>query len=182
VRRLLLPAVLIAFAAWPAVSDADVYLTKDEALRDAFGDARIERKSFILEEAQVNAVQQRAKARLESKIVAAYVAMVGDSLIGTAFFDTRIVRTMPGVFMMVIAPDVTVREVQLLAFHEPSDYEPSRRWLGQYDGRPLEAGLWPKRDIRNISGATLTARTITESVRLALAMYEVLVVPELEAE
>jgi Na+-translocating ferredoxin:NAD+ oxidoreductase RnfG subunit len=178
-RICVLWVVLLALAcACPGVASAAVYLTRSEALREAFGEATVKRKSFILDETQVAAVQKRANARLVSKIVAAYVATIGDSIVGTAFFDTRIVRTRPGVFMTVIAPDLTIREVHVLAFHEPSDYEPSGRWLDQYEGRPLEDGLWPKRDIHNISGATLTARAIAESVRIALALSEILVEPE----
>ena len=174
--KLLLAILLCALFAPPA--EAVVYMTKDQALREAFGQAEVKRKSFILDDTQVQAVQKRANAKLESKIVAAYVATVGDSLVGTAFFDTRNIRTMPGVFMIVVAPDRTIREIEVLAFHEPTDYEPSERWLAQFDDRPLEDDLWPKRDIRNISGATLTARAVTESARLALAMFEVLVEPE----
>lgn len=179
-RTLLL--LMCAAIAWPTGSQASVYMTKDEALREAFGNAAVERKSFILDDSQVGAIQKRANAKLKSKIVAAYVATAGDSLVGVAFFDTRIVRTMPGVFMVVIAPDLTVREVEILAFHEPTDYAPPQRWLGQLQNRPLEDGLWPKRDIRNISGATLTARVITESARLSLAMCEVLLLPALEEQ
>lgn len=176
-RRFVTAAIATFALSVAPPADAAVYMTKDEALREAFGDAVVTRKSFVLDDTQADSVQKLAGARLESRIAAAYVATVDDSIVGTAFFDTRIVRTMPGVFMTVIAPDLTVREVHVLAFHEPADYAPSRRWLDQYDGRPLEDGLWPKRDIRNISGATLSARAIAESVRIALALSTVLVEP-----
>lgn len=175
-----LPIVLVAAALSAGTADAAVYLTKDEALALAFGDAEVERLSFLLDDARTNAVQKRASARLTSRVVAAYVATRGDSLIGCAFFDTRTVRTMPGVFMTVVAPDTTVSAVHVLAFHEPPDYEPPAKWLDQFDGRPLADGMRPKRDIRNLSGATLTARSVSESVRLALAMFELLVAPRRE--
>jgi len=158
---------------------AEVYLSRDEALAEAFPGATVERLTLVLDDAQVEAVQQRARAKLDSKLAVAYVATRGDTLVGAAFFDSRLVRTMRGVFMTVVAPDTTVSRVVLRAFHEPSDYAPSSRWLAQYDRHTLDDELWPRRAIRNITGATLTARAINESVRLTLALYEAVAAPAL---
>ncbi len=155
-------------------------MTQPQALEQAFPGARIARRAFVLDDAQVKAVQSRARVRLPSKLVAAYCAWRGDTLAGTAFFDTRTVRTMPGVFMVVVAPDTTVARVDVLAFHEPPDYRPPARWLGLFTRRRLDERLWPQRDIRNLSGATLSARAVTESVRQSLALYEIVVRPALE--
>ena len=38
----------------------------------------------------------------------------------------------------------------------------------------LDARLWPNRDLRNLSGATLSARAVTESARLALALLHMI--------
>ncbi|MGH7731248.1 MAG: FMN-binding protein, partial [Candidatus Eiseniibacteriota bacterium] len=69
--------------------------------------------------------------------------------------------------------------VELLAFHEPPDYTPPARWLDRFARRRLDQRLWPAGDLRNLAGATLTARSVTESARLALALYETVVVPAL---
>src|SRR5439155_5334206 len=139
----------------------------------------IRRLSIILTDAEAAAVEARARARLESRIATAYLAWRGDTLAGTAFFDSRIVRTMPAVLMVVVAPDTTVRRVDVLAFHEPPDYRPMPRWLDQFAHRRLGDRLAPNRDIRMLSGATLTTRAVTESTRLALALYQVVVAPAL---
>ena len=81
--------------------------------------------------------------------------------------------------MVVLAPDATIERIEVIAFHEPPDYRPTERWLGQFKHKRLDQRLWPRRDIRNLSGATLTTRAVTESGRLALAMYEVLLAPKL---
>ncbi len=158
---------------------AAVYMSQPQALAEAFPGARIERRAVALSAVQAQAVEARARARLSSRLVAAYLAWRGDTLVGTAFFDARIVRTMPGVFMIVVAPDSTVGRVDVLAFHEPPDYRPPARWLGLTARRRLDERLWPGRDLRNLSGATLSARAVTESVRTALALYEVVVAPAL---
>ena len=151
--------------------------TQQEALAEAFPGMRIERRPFLLSDAQVHAVEKAAKARLGTRLITAYLGWRGDTLAGTAFLDTRVVRTMPAVLMVVIAPDTTVARLDVLAFHEPPDYLPGPRWLGLFGGRRLDDQLWPGRSIRNLSGATLTTRAFTVSARLALACYRELVAP-----
>jgi len=167
-----------AGGAAPPPAAAAVLMTQAQALAQAFPGARVERRAFVLTEAQTAAIQARAKAKAGSRLVTAYLAWHGGALAGAAFFDTREVRTMPGTFMIVVAPDTTVARVDVLAFFEPSEYRPPARWLGLFGGRRLDDGLWPRRDIRNLSGATLSSRAVTEAVRLALASYEVLVAGE----
>jgi Na+-translocating ferredoxin:NAD+ oxidoreductase RnfG subunit len=147
-------------------------MTQARALEQAFPGARIERRTFALAPDEARAVEERAKTKLPSRLVIAYRAWRRDTLAGVAFFDSRTVRTMPVVVMVAVAPDTTVTRVDVLAFHEPADYRPSGRWLGLFGRRRLNDRLWPGRDVRNLSGATLTTRSITESVRLALALYE----------
>jgi hypothetical protein len=156
-------------------------MTQTQALALAFPAARVERLSFVLSPGEKADVERRARTRLGSSVVAAYVGWRGDTLAGTAFFDGRIVRTMPGVFMVVVAPDSSVARVDVLAFHEPTDYLPPARWLGRLASRRLE----PQRQreggveggITRLAGATLSARAVTESTRLALALYERIAAP-----
>ena len=65
----------------------------------------------------------------------------------------------------------------VLAFHEPSEYQPSERWLAQLDGKRLGPDLQLKRDIQAIAGATLSSQSVTRAVRTALALYQVLIQP-----
>jgi Na+-translocating ferredoxin:NAD+ oxidoreductase RnfG subunit len=172
-----LAAAVFLFALWATSGQAAVLMTQPQALAEAFPGARIERKAFVLTDAQVNAVQQRARAKLTSKLAVEYLAWRGDSLIGTAWFDTRVVRTMPAVLMIVVAPDRTVARVDVLAFHEPPDYRPTPRWLGLFPGQRLDDRLRAGSGVRYLSGATLTTRAVVDATRLALALYEELIVP-----
>jgi len=158
---------------------AQVFMTQAQALEQAFPGERIERRAFALTEEQRKAVESRARVRRRSALATAYLAYRGDTLAGAAFFDARRVRTMPGVFMVVVSPDTTVARVDVLALHEPPEYRPPARWLGLFARRRLDERLWPRRDIVNLSGATLSTRAVTESVRDALALYELVVAPAL---
>ncbi len=159
-------------------SEAQVRLTKDEALKLYFPGATIERKTLFLTDGQQGEIQRVAKARVESKIVTYYVARALGRLAGVAFLETQTVRTMPATIMVIVDPDTTVWIVEIMAFYEPTDYLPSERWLGQYRGRSSEDDLFLKRGIQNISGATLSAQTISDGVRRWLAVYIVAVAQE----
>lgn len=162
---------------------ANVYASKQEALHDAFPDAdRVEEKSFVLTVDQAKLIEERAKAPLERQIWTLYSAYRGDTLLGSAVIDVRNVRTLPEALLVVIAPDGSVGSLRLLAFHEPSEYRPSERWLAQMDGKRLGPELHLKRAIHTIAGATLSSQAVTRSVRTALALYQVLLGNDAAAE
>ena len=162
---------------------ANVYASKAEALRDAFPDAdRIDEKSFVLTAEQAAAIEARAQAPLERQIWTLYSAYRGDTLLGSAVIDLRNVRTLPEALLIVIAPDGSVGSLRVLAFHEPTEYQPSQRWLAQLDGKRLGPDLHLKRAIHTIAGATLSSQAVTRSVRTALALYQVLLGNDAAAE
>ena len=154
---------------------ANVFASKAEALREAFPDAdRVDEKSFVLTADQAQSIETRAKAPLERRIWTLYSAYRGNELLGSAVIDVRNVRTLPEALLIVIAPDGSVRSLRVLAFHEPSEYQPTERWLAQLDGKRLGPDLHLKRAIHAIAGATLSSQAVTRSVRTALALYQVL--------
>jgi Na+-translocating ferredoxin:NAD+ oxidoreductase RnfG subunit len=168
---------LLACVAAPV--SAAVFTTPDRALAEAFPGARIESRRYTLTPEQLDAVRKAARVRTTADTLTAHLAWHGDTLAGTAFFESRIVRTMPGVFMIAVSPETTVQRVEVIAFHEPPDFQPTSRWLDQFPGQRLDNRLWPRRDIRTLTGATLSTQAVTESVRQALAWYTVLVAPAL---
>jgi Na+-translocating ferredoxin:NAD+ oxidoreductase subunit G len=157
---------------------AGVLMTQEEALKRAFPGASVERKTVFLEEAQVKEIQNLARAKLESEVVTFYVGKSTAGVLGYAFVETHIVRTMPETFMAVLNPDGTVSFVEILAFYEPEDYLPPKRWLGLFGNKKLDNDLMVKRGIRNVTGATLTAQAITDGVRRILAIYQVAIQKE----
>ena len=119
-------ALLLALPA--AFASAVVYRSQDEALHDAFPDAdKIEPRAFVLDEAQAARVQALAEVALDRKIWTVHVAHRGGDVLGYAILDVRTVRTMPEALLIVLTPDGAVRSVRVLAFHEPTEYQPSER-------------------------------------------------------
>jgi len=137
----------------------------------------IERESVFLTDAEARRVAETAGAGVPSKLVTRWVARdpapAGGALRATAYVDTHLVRTLPETLMIVVDPAGRVLRVEVLAFDEPRDYEPSERWFRQFDGRALDGDLALKRGIRALTGATLSSRAATDAVRRALAVHAV---------
>jgi len=175
-RRLAIVGAAALLAAVPAA--AGVFHSQAEALALAFPDAeRIDRKTFVLTDAQVAAVQQRAHAPLESKIVRFHRGWRGEALLGYALIDIHTVRTLQEALMVVLSPQGQVRSLRVLAFHEPTEYMVTERWLEQFRDKSLADRLTLRGSVDGITGATISARAGAGSVRRALALWEVLVGP-----
>ncbi len=156
-----------------AESVAEVYMTRDEALRSAFGGARIEREAVFLTAGQLERARDLAGDGIEIKgaLVAQYVATASDGVVGTAYFDTHPVRTLQETVMVVVTPEGTVGRVEILSFLEPREYLPREAWLEQFRGRALDGDLTLKKRIHGITGATLSANAVTEATRRVLAIH-----------
>ena len=157
--------------AWMATDvGAGVYLTRDEALRLAFGDEAVEGTSVFLTDNQLTRAKELAGDGVEirSALVTRFVDADGKS----AYFDTHLVRTLQETLMVVVTPQATVERIEILSFLEPREYLPREAWLEQFGGRELDRDLALKRKIHGITGATLSARAVTEATRRVLATHQ----------
>jgi hypothetical protein len=151
-------------------------MTKQEALAWAFpGADRVDSQSFVLTDDQLRRVEERARSKLDSKLVTLYTGVAGGAVLGYAVIDVHTVRTLPEAFLVVLGPGGEVQRLRVLAFHEPQEYMPPHRWLNQFEGKDAAAPLRLQRDVHGIAGATLSSQAVTGGVRRALALHEILV-------
>jgi len=155
---------------------AKVFYAKEEALRAAFPEADvIDKQTFFLTDDQKKQVETLARTRLDSKLVTLYIGRRRQKPLGYAIIDVHTVRTLPEAVMVVLSPEGRVASTLILAFYEPLEYLPSERWLKQFDQARLTPDLRVGGRIAGITGATLTARAMTDAVRKVLALYQVLI-------
>jgi electron transport complex protein RnfG len=180
--RLRVLAAAAAFLAAAALG-GKVFLTPEEALRLAFPGAAIERHTAYLTGAQQRQAQKLSgDEELPSALVTYYVGTKDGRTVGTAYFDTHVVRTMPETIMVVVDPAGRVARIEVLSFSEPEEYQPRAHWYEQFRGKPLDDELSMKRGIRAVTGATLTARATTDAARRVLALDRVLRPPAAPAK
>lgn len=166
-----------ARAAAPAPAMAQTLMTQEEALAAAFpAPATVERKTAYLTEDQLARARRAAgpDVELDQSVITYYVAHRGGAPAGVAYFDAHRVRTKAEVAMVVVTPDGRVERVDVLKFMEPPEYRAPEGWIAQFEGRPLDDDLSTKGAILNLTGATLTARSLTRAVRRVLALHAVI--------
>ena len=80
--------------------------------------------------------------------------------------------------MVVINPDGTVKDVEIMVYREPHGWEVRfESFMKQFFGR---GGDDPFNDIHSITGATLSVRSMTRGVRKAVVEYKVLFLDKIE--
>ena len=177
--RSLFGVIFVIVLGWMVPSYAKVYYTKEDALKLAFPDVqKIERKTVFLDKVQEKKVKELARTKVESRVYTFYVGEKDGAVIGYALFGSNVVRTKPEVYMAVINTDGSLRFIEILAFYEPEEYLPSKKWFKQFNNKTLNDDLWLRRGINAISGATMSANGIIKEARIALAVFKVTILGE----
>ena len=83
-------------------------------------------------------------------------------------------------YALAISPSGRVLGIEIMDYLETyGDQVRQADWRGQFLGRTVHSGFKLGEDIRNISGATLSCRNVTNGVRRLLALQQVaLTVPQ----
>jgi Na+-translocating ferredoxin:NAD+ oxidoreductase RnfG subunit len=158
----------------PARAD-EVYLTVEEAPAAVFPDAdRFERRSVVSTAELRQRVQVRlgnTKASIWEPSYPVATAYRGSERLGEALVVEEIGKHREITFVVGVDPTGAVAGVAVMAYREAYGGEVrSRRFLDQYRGKRAGDPLLPSSDIRNITGATLSARAIGRGVRKAIAV------------
>ena len=150
-----------------------VFYSKDEAFELAFGQgAEVEPVPVFLTDQQAAEIEKAAQAKLESKLFTFYAGKRQDQVLGYAALESHTVRTQPETLLIVLSPSGELVRTEMLAFHEPPEYQPPARWFERLYHRPLTE-LFLNRGVDGISGATLSSRAALASVRKVLTIFNV---------
>jgi Na+-translocating ferredoxin:NAD+ oxidoreductase RnfG subunit len=133
-----------------------------------------ERETRLLNEAEKAAYMEAAGQEEVGALITRYVARDGGQIAGYAYLDKHRVRTLPETLMVALDADGVVVGVKVLAFREPAEYMAQDGWMEQFSGKTVADEIRMKKNIDGITGATLTARAVTQCVRRVLAAHHVL--------
>ena len=150
---------------------AQVLISPIEAMQEQYGsDAVVTKKNILLPNSKFQRVQKSAKAKLDTKIYRIFTAKKGDTILGYGVLINRKVRSKNAVTLYFIK-DATLLGIEIIAFNEPLEYVPTKKWNAQFKNIKTDTMLQLNRDIPSISGATLSARSVTDASRIAFALY-----------
>lgn len=165
-RFLLLPLALAPVAA----VHATVYLTPEQAQAAMFPGEAMTPSFHTLTDAQVSAIRKAAGVSPLGRTLKAWRASGGgwlivDEVVGKHEFIT---------FAVALDAAGAVKTVEILEYRESYGGQVrDPRWRAQFTGKRAGEGVKLGVDIRNISGATLSSKHITDGVRRLLATYAI---------
>ena len=163
----LLPTAAVVIAA-PAYGT--VYLTVDQAQQAIFPGARFTEAPLTLSDAQAKAIEAKSGMNVRGREVNAWRVESGGLLI----VDQVIGKHEYITYAVGLNADGSVRGIEIMDYRESYGHEiRDPAWRAQFTGKTAADPLKLERDIKNISGATLSCRHITDAVRRLLATYEV---------
>jgi hypothetical protein len=70
-----------------------------------------------------------------------------------------------------------IASIDIVSFDEPDDYRVTPRWLEQFNGQAPDDPRRLAGAIRSLSGATLSARAVTDAARRVIAIHRLFVLP-----
>jgi Na+-translocating ferredoxin:NAD+ oxidoreductase RnfG subunit len=159
------PAALLAAPAY-----ATSYLSIPEAQQLMFPGQALREDFVSLSAAQRAAIAARSGVEVGGGVVRQWRAADG----GVFLVDEVIGKHERIGLALGINADGSVRQLEILDYREAYGFEVrNARWRQQFAGKRPADPVALGNDIRNISGATLSSRHVTDGVRRLLATYEI---------
>jgi len=165
----MVPACLLAAAA-PAI--ATTYLSVAEAQRSLFPGRELRKAFFTLSETQAGEIERRADVNVREREVRVWRVEGG----GAFFVDAVVGKHEFITYALALEADGSVRGIEILDYRESYGGQVREAaWRRQFVGRRAGDPVRLASDIRNVSGATLSCKNVTNGVRRLLATYEIAV-------
>lgn len=138
-----------------------------------FGSKSVEVENIILTDTQMTQLSKLSMQKIDSKLHRIYVAKNESKTVGYGVLMNKKVRTKTAIALYLIDNGGKIKTIEIVAFNEPIEYLPSKTWLDVFDGKSLNNPLKLNQDIPTTTGATLSARSIADGARAALALLEI---------
>ena len=159
----------------PAPVAATVYLSIPAAQQALFPGAQFVEHPLALSNAQRTAISRAARAPGYDKVQRVWEVRSGNRRAGWFMLDRVIGKHELITYALALAPDGTVRGVEILEYRETYGGEiRNLNWRRQFVGKRPGSQLQLDKDIKNISGATLSSRHVTDGIRRLLVTFKML--------
>lgn len=158
----------------PNVFAQKVFLNTEQALKLLFKDsAEVVKEKHELTAAQIAPLQQQLGYPLTKKTYIFYLGKTKNYIDGYALIDDEIGKTEPITFVTKINLDGKIEQVEIMIYRETHGHEVTRsRFLNQFKGKQLSNELRINKDIKYITGATLSSNALVKGTRRALTLWQ----------
>ncbi len=180
--RLTLLLLALALQA-PALRAQEVLLSREQALREIFPEAArtVDERRPLDAPARARLQSQLGRPVVEDEVDVTKVYDAAGALRGYAVVTEEVGKYRPITFMVGVTPQLRVRDVAVMVYRESRGGDVKRkRFLAQYRGKTARDPIDANRDIINISGATISVRSMNAGVKRVLAELTLLYPPHAE--
>ena len=154
---------------------AKLLVSPFDALHAVYGkEVKIEKKNVLLTIDKAEHVYRQAKVKKGGKIFRTFKVNKDGKSIAYAILISRVVRTKDAAILYMISPEGVIEGVEVIAFNEPPEFIPSKQYISQFKEKTANDTLRVGKDLPTVTGATMSARNVTDSARLALAVFDIL--------
>lgn len=157
----------------PAVTltaHAEIYMSDDQAAKIFFPNQTFKKATLQLSDEEAKKIEALADETVRSKNLVVLKSAQKDAYV---FVDQVLGKHEFITYAVGINKDGTVQGVEILEYRESFGHQVRRpEWRKQFVGKDKAATLKLDKDIKNLSGATLSAAHVTGGVRRILQTYE----------
>ncbi len=165
----LIPAVAVLVAPTAEIAYAIEYTTAEAAQRAAFPDATAFEQVLVAAEVKAAIAREAGRFFVDPRV---WKARAGERTLGWYIVDEVIGKVELITYGVALEPNGAIRSLDVLAYREShGDAIRLAAWRAQFTGKRVGDPVRIDADIRNISGATLSCRHVTEGVRRLLLLH-----------
>ena len=178
------PAMVLAERVWDSelkrylteqeMSMAEVYLTEEEALKLMFPKSeRIKKEILRVPADRKIVIEERIGWKFPEDSFEVYIGETGVQVDGYALVQHTIGKHKPMTYMVGVDAQGRVSNVELLVFREARGSEVrTKRFNVQYEGKTASDPVRINKDIINISGATMSVRSMSAGIKRVLVLVD----------
>jgi hypothetical protein len=150
------------------------FMTEEDAVKTILSKSQRVRKELIrLSQEKKELIEQRIGWKFPEESFELYIGETGDKIDGYAMVHNTIGKYKPMTYMVGVDPKGTCTDVELLVFRDAKGSEVGRkRFNSQYDGKTVTDPIRINKDIINISGATMSVRSMSAGVKRVLVLVD----------
>ena len=156
------------------MSLAEVFLTEEEAVKLMFPKSeRVRRELLNLPQDKKALIESRIGWKFPEESFEVYIGETGTHIDGYALVQNTIGKHKPMTYMVGVDAHGLVSNVELLTFREARGSElRTKRFNVQYEGKSVLDPVRINKDIINISGATMSVRSMTAGIKRVLVLVD----------
>lgn len=156
------------------MSMAEVFLSEEDALKLMFPKSEHVKKNLLRVPADKKTViEDRIGWKFPEDSFEVYIGETGSQIDGYALIQNTIGKHKPMTYMVGVDAQGRVSNVELLVFREARGSEVrTKRFNVQYEGKTASDPVRINKDIINISGATMSVRSMSAGIKRVLVLVD----------